>query len=140
MTKTSNDLDQLDNSTITQNDVDKHRCEAKIEFLQYVLSLNIEKERKYGNVKHFVFNFAENVLLPKLLKQPGKLNFVTGLKNDIFGVHSSNEHLISIFGLAEGYCLIQRHLTLFLYASSCNRRSVTRKTYWLRCTNSKLTC
>ena len=45
------------------------------------------------------FDFADNVLLPSLLKQAGQLYFITGLKFDIFGVSSSNEGLNYIFGL-----------------------------------------
>ena len=50
-----------------------------------------------------MFDFAEKVLLPKLLKQPGQLYFVTGLKFDIFGVQDSNQGVTYVFGLPEGH-------------------------------------
>eukprot|EP00171_Calliarthron_tuberculosum_P019092 IDg19092t1 len=50
-----------------------------------------------------LFDFAEKVLLPRLLKHPGQLYFVSGLKFDIFGVSASNNGQQYIYGLPEGH-------------------------------------
>ena len=63
-----------------------HLEEAKTEFLYYRKFQKECKENLVGEVYHLVFDFAEKVLLPKLVKQPGQLHFITGLKFDIFGV------------------------------------------------------
>ena len=52
---------------------------------------------------HLVFDFAEKVLLPSMLRQSGQLYFITGLKFDIFGVSSSSFDRNFIFGLPEGH-------------------------------------
>ena len=56
-----------------------------------------------NEARHFVFDFAEKVLLPRLLKHPGQLHFVTGLKFDINGVSSSRTNWNYVFGLPEGH-------------------------------------
>lgn len=50
-----------------------------------------------------MFDFAEKVLLPRLLEQPGQLHFLTGLKFDINGVASSRNKKTHVFGLPEGH-------------------------------------
>lgn len=52
-------------------------------------------------MQHVVFDYAEKVLLSQLLKQPGQLYFVTGLKFDLFGFHNFNAAKSYIFGLSE---------------------------------------
>lgn len=52
---------------------------------------------------HFVFDFAEKVVLPHLLRQPGQLHFATGLKADFFGVHCRKLKRTMVFCLLEGH-------------------------------------
>ncbi|PXF42478.1 hypothetical protein BWQ96_07787 [Gracilariopsis chorda] len=88
---------------ILRDVLEQHRKEAKEEFLFYKECQRQTHEDPNGGTQHFVFDFAEKVLLPKLLKQPGQLHFVTGLKFDIFGVSSSNEEKNYVFGVPEGH-------------------------------------
>lgn len=46
--------------------------------------------------RHIIFDFVEKVLLQRLIRQPGQLYFITGLKFDLFGVHDSNVSTTSI--------------------------------------------
>lgn len=43
------------------------------------------------------------MLLPSLVRQPGQLHFITGLKNDIFGISCSNSGTNFIYSIAEGH-------------------------------------
>lgn len=52
---------------------------------------------------HLSFEFAEKVLLPHRARQPGHLEFVTGLKFHFFGAPSSSQSRCFIFGLREGH-------------------------------------
>ena len=81
----------------------EHRAEAKKEFLNYKLLQHKCQEDTNGNMRHYVFEVAEKVLLTRLFNQPGQLHFVTGLKFDIFGVSSTNQCLNFIYGLPEGH-------------------------------------
>lgn len=55
-----------------------------------------------------MFYFAEMVLLPCPVIEPGQLYFLPGLKVDIFGVHNSIGGATSVFGLPEGHLLIAK--------------------------------
>lgn len=50
-----------------------------------------------------MYEFAEKVLLPKRLKQPGHLKFITRLHIVMFDVSVSNDKRKYIFGLPEVY-------------------------------------
>lgn len=52
---------------------------------------------------HLNFYFPQNVLLPSLLKQPGHLQFITGVNFDLFGLNKRKQKKIYIFGLPEGH-------------------------------------
>lgn len=65
-----------------------HRSKSKMQSAEYV---------------HVIVDFAEKVLLPSLLRQTGQLHFITGLKNDLFGVSCANINTNYIFSLAEGH-------------------------------------
>lgn len=83
-------------------DIDEHLTETRLEFKDYKqLQEDGMKSSKYV-MRHFVFDFVEKVLLPRLLKQPGQLYFVPGIKVDIIGVACSNESKTDIYGLVEG--------------------------------------
>lgn len=56
-----------------------------------------------SSVVHLIIDFAEKVILPSLVKQTGLLQFITGLKNDIFGCSCTNNGKVYIFNLPEGY-------------------------------------
>ena len=64
----------------------------------------MEEARKsnFNEIRHFIFDFAEKVLLPKILNQPGQLHFITGLKFDINGLCCSNVGRAYVYGLVEG--------------------------------------
>lgn len=55
------------------------------------------------DIRHYLYYFAEKYLLPRLIRQPGKIHFVVELKFDFNGVFSSKPGLNHIFGLAEGH-------------------------------------
>lgn len=79
----------------------KHRNDAKVAHAYYKRCQDEAEDN--SRIIHMVFDFAEKVLLPRLLKQPGQLHFVTSLKFDIFGVSNSNTAVNNIFGLPEGH-------------------------------------
>lgn len=86
---------------VTKEALEKHVSEATTEFLLYRRFQDMA--RGSSTHRHFVFDFAEKVLLPRLLKQPGQLHFTTGLKFDINGVSCSNTGNAYVFGLPEGH-------------------------------------
>lgn len=81
----------------------KHREEANAEFHNYRVIQDLGRAHPDGEMLHIVFDFAEKVLLPQLLRQPGQLYFVTGLKFDFFGVAISNFNYTDIHCLPEGH-------------------------------------
>jgi len=88
---------------ILSETLQKHKHEAVAEFEFYKTCGNEAKEVPDNGAVHLTFDFAEKVLLPSLLRKPGQLHFVTGLKFDIFGICSSNLDLVYVFGLVEGH-------------------------------------
>lgn len=52
-------------------------------------------------LQHVVFDFAEKALRPQLMRQPGQLFFVIGLKFDLFDVHNSKLANSFMFGFPE---------------------------------------
>ena len=56
-----------------------------------------------GDYFHAVFDFAEKLLLPLPLRQPGWVFYTTGLKLDIFGVSISNTQKHIHYALTEGH-------------------------------------
>lgn len=94
------DDDRYDVLSILLN---KHRDNATKEHQFYRECLLSTQDVLDGSQQHLVFDFAEKVLLPRLLRQPGQLYFVTGLKFDLFGVHDSNNKRTLLFGLPEGH-------------------------------------
>lgn len=82
---------------------DRHINEAQKEFLNYKSVMEEAKKSDHTILRHFVFDFTEKVLLPKILNQPGQLHFITGLKVDINGVYSSNTGRADLYGLIEGH-------------------------------------
>lgn len=63
-----------------------------------------------------VLDFAEKVLLSRLVKETGKIYLVTGLKFDIFGVHDRNKRSCYVFGLPEGHWMNEK---LLMQLSQC---------------------
>ena len=106
-TTLKNSLESLEESDIrydtTREVLQRHLHDSKSEFHTYKACQNECNSARSGNVNHFVFDFAEKVLLPKLEKQPGQLHFITGLKFDFLGVSSSNALRNYVFGLPEGH-------------------------------------
>ncbi len=68
---------------ILKSSLQDHAQDWRAEFGHYK---NTQANSKKGHFIRFVFDFAEKVLLPKLMKQPGQLHFITGLKFDFFAV------------------------------------------------------
>lgn len=60
------------------------------------------KKLKQGKFCHFMFDYDEKVLLPRMQKQPGQLHFLISLKFDINGVTNSNIGTCLIHGLTQG--------------------------------------
>lgn len=136
----------------------KHKDAARAEHDFYKTLLTTSRDINDGSCQHVVFDFAEKVLLPQLLKQPGQLYYVTGLKFDIFGVHDSNQGETYIFGLPEGHWpneknantvismlhyaievqMVKRHLgsaikTLRLHADNCAGQNKNRFVLFYLC-------
>lgn len=65
-------------------------------------------------VRHYVFDFAEQILLPRLLRQRGQLHSATSLKFDINGVHRSNAGETYFFGLREGHWPNEKAANVFI--------------------------
>lgn len=84
------------NSTLME-----HRIQAKGDFMLYKSCQ--EQAAGSPDVIHIVFDFAEKVLLPRISKQPGQLNYITSLIFDIFGVLCSNFKTNFLFGFTEGH-------------------------------------
>lgn len=85
------------------NALNIHRKIAKEEFLNYRKVQNSIRDRPSDGTIHIIIDFAEKVLLPHMLKQPGQLHFITGLKFDFFCVSNTNLNTNFIFGLPEGH-------------------------------------
>ena len=58
-------------------------------------------------------DFAEKVMLPSLLRQPGQLHLVTGLKLYLFAISCGNMNKNYIFCLPEGTGLVLKALMRF---------------------------
>lgn len=86
-----------------QNELQTHRDEADVEFLFYKEMKNLGSEFREGPTLHLIFEFAEKVLLPSLIEQPGILHFFAGLRFNLFGLSSSKMRQNFIFGLPEGF-------------------------------------
>lgn len=104
-TKLSRLVSSATNATIRESLL--HVCSRQKKLVKNFASINPFKGistffSNQGNV-HWTFEFAENILLPRLLREPGQLHFVTGLKIKIFGVHSSNLNNTFVYGLPEGH-------------------------------------
>ena len=76
-----------------------------------------------SEIIYVVFDFAKKVTLPSLERQSGQLHFVTGLKNDFFGISLTNVNVTNVYGLSEG------HRTNTKYAMGFNTAS-KRKGYY----------
>lgn len=67
-----------------------------------------EARQVQGNVSdgvvHFVLTSRRNSLCLSLWRQPGQIQFVTGLRYDIFGISCNNLNCTKVFGLPERYC------------------------------------
>lgn len=106
-TSLRSDIDALHESderhSCLSNLLRDHVSAARREHENYRTVQGYAATKMDGSMQHVVFDYAEKVLLPQLLKQPGHLYFVTGLKFDLFGVHDSNAAKTYIFGLPEGH-------------------------------------
>ena len=85
-------ITDVGSKTALFNASSKHRQEAFNEF-KYYRDMQYSAKTDQSCI-HLVFDFAEKVLLPSMLRQPGQLYFITGLKFDIFGVSCSSLELI----------------------------------------------
>lgn len=83
--------------------LERHRDQARSEHENYKSFLTESYGKHNGACQHIVFDFAEKVLLLQLMRQPGQLYFVTGLKFDLFGIHDRNKGRTYIYGLTEGH-------------------------------------
>lgn len=81
----------------------QHRHEAAIEYKNYKRLMEECSENPEGETVHLLFDFAEKVLLPRLIHQPGQLHFTTSLKFDMFGIYCSNIMEMFVYGLTEGH-------------------------------------
>lgn len=78
---------------------EEHCAITHKDFLLYKEPQTVAEES--NTVRHYVFNFAEKSLLPRLLWKLRQLHFMTGLKFDIIGFHSRNVGEAYFFGLPE---------------------------------------
>ncbi|MEM9400723.1 MAG: hypothetical protein AAF984_10995 [Verrucomicrobiota bacterium] len=84
-------------------ELEDHRRDARSEFKNYKAMMQQANEGCFDGSLHFIFDFAEKVMLPRPLRFPSQLHFVTGLKFDLFGVNVSNVNQCDIFCLVEGH-------------------------------------
>lgn len=83
--------------------LERHIEKARTEFSLYKYYQDVASPDCRCKLSHFVFDYAEKMLLPRLQKQPGQLAFIKGLKFDLFGVACSNDQQTDFFGLVECY-------------------------------------
>ncbi|EDQ85346.1 uncharacterized protein MONBRDRAFT_11901 [Monosiga brevicollis MX1] len=79
-----------------------HRARALVERTIYQQTRR-QAEASGAPILHLTFDFAEKVLLPRVLDQPGKMYFASGLKVDLFGVAISNTKQQFNYVLVEGH-------------------------------------
>ena len=72
------------------DELNEHKSIAKSEFNSYIQLRDSVLNDSGGDILHLVFDYAEKVSLPSMIKQPGQLHFVTCLKFDLFGISVSN--------------------------------------------------
>lgn len=123
------------------------RCRNQVYVLQ-------EPNENPANGIYLVFDFAEKVLQPHLVRPPGQKHFVTGLKLDFFGESSSNLKQPFIFGFPEGHwpggktasevgsmvsyalelhktsAVLVNCRTLYLHADNCSRQNKNKYMPW----------
>lgn len=92
--------------------LDTHRDNAERKHDHYRLWITSNFDVKDVSAQHLVFDFAEKVLLPHLLRQSGQLYFIAGLKFDIFGIHNSNQGVTFLYGLPKGHWMNEKRQTL----------------------------
>lgn len=85
-----------------QETIDNHLNYAKSE-IDYLRQKRIESKTPSSKVVHVIIDFAEKVLIPSLVNQPGQLHFITGLKIDLFAVSCGNTGKNYVFCLPEGH-------------------------------------
>lgn len=85
----------------TREAYQKHREESHAEFLVYKTLQRIA--RSNTSTRHSVCDFAEKVLLPRLLRHPGQLHFTTGFQFYTNAVSSSKTGQACVFGWPEGH-------------------------------------
>lgn len=61
------------------------------------------RNRPDGTTENITFDFAEKVLLPRLIRPPGQIHFITELKFNLFGDACSNMDEVFRLGLPEGH-------------------------------------
>lgn len=79
-----NQLSVWDNKETISETTDmseEHREKARDEFRASTAAQNMIKIPENDHVRHYVFDFAENVLLPRPQRPLELLHFVTGLKS-----------------------------------------------------------
>lgn len=68
----------------------KHKVDTQEKFTNYkFLKENAGIDESKSKL-YLIFGFSKKVILPRLLREPGQLHFVTGLKVEFFGVHVGN--------------------------------------------------
>lgn len=92
----------------------KHREDGKKEHAHYKNFLEHFKVKHIGGVQHVIFEFAEIILLPRLVKQPEQLYFITGLKFFFFGVRNTNQGTTIVHGLPEGHWMNEKRANTVL--------------------------
>lgn len=92
-TSLKSDLCQLDKEDARYEarnySLNGHQDNAMREHEYYLRFLEDAAEIRDGNVQHLAFDFAKNVLLLRLVRQPGQLYSKNGLKINLIGVHDS---------------------------------------------------
>lgn len=92
----------IETRRVVEQSMNRHRDEASKELKHYVLTLQKSIQNR-NQMIHVTFDFSEKCLLPRFVRQPGQLHFVTGLKIDMFGILMSSSKKNYIFGLTEGF-------------------------------------
>lgn len=85
-----------------QKTLNNHLNSSKTE-TEYLNPIRAQSNFDSAELIPVIIDFAENVLFPFVLHQPGQLHFITGLKNDFFCISCASNETNYVLSLAEGH-------------------------------------
>lgn len=85
-----------------------HRENADAEQSFYRKCLQSSTTACNGSLLHVAFNYAKMVLLPRFVRRPGQMYFLTGLKFDASSIHDNNKKKTFLSDLPKGHWPYER--------------------------------